>query len=169
MKIGLDEDISRTGVNRVIPITYSWVSSPYAPPDNEANLTVTVMRITDDPPIMKPATLSTAVGPQPGINIQTGCSDVDGPDNCVVYVDSGPRFGTLHQVLAYGAAPLIIIIMIIIIIMMIIIIIIIIDHAYYVPPFHPPAPRKKSWMLPVSLRSTCTYQGTKPAPSKWTK
>ena len=96
-KTGLDEDIPRVAV---CPISYRWVSSPYIPPlDNEANLTVIIHGIANHT-IVKPVTTSTAMAPEPGINVQLGCSDLGGADSldsCFIYVNGGPHFGTLHQ------------------------------------------------------------------------
>ena len=86
-----------------ITISFSWVSSPYVSPGNEAivSLTVKARVIT---PVPGPITTSVVSFPAPGINIQIGCSNVSGGvtsdwlGDCRMYVDEGPRFGTLYQV-----------------------------------------------------------------------
>jgi len=97
--------LSNTAVN----ITYRWGSSMMAvsSPGIEANVSVTV-KSRFKAPVAGPITTSVASFPGPGINIQIGCSNVTGEvarkwqGSCRMYVDEGPRFGSLFQV---GSLP----------------------------------------------------------------
>jgi hypothetical protein len=96
---------AQLAADTAMSIRFSWVSSPYVSPGNEAVVSLTVKaRISS--PVPGPITTSVVSFPAPGINIQIGCSNLSGGitsewlGDCRMYVDEGPRFGALYQVFA---------------------------------------------------------------------